>query len=496
MSNLFSGITNFLSGNQMTDALNKLSNSSNYITNITAPDLSKLIPQLQYQVQQGTLTPAQAQAQLQQASLYSGVNSDASTVQGARTGLNQLNEIASNGGQTQADRAQIAADAAQVAAKTASDRQAQIQQLQQQGNAGTGAELAARLSGVQGEANANANAGAQVATAEQQRALQAIQSGIQGNTALNSQLFDQAAKKAQAQDAINQFNTNAQNQFASQNAQNQQASNVANFNTANQIAGINTGIANQQAAMPYNAAQANFTNQLNQGVAASTADRSAGATLAGLAGQQAVSSQNAITGLFNSTAGQAALSGLGGLVTNAAGQLGKWVSGAWQAATPAQTAAAQATGTYSPAADSQAAYDALNAANTASSATTAANAATDASNASGVANSLSGGSSTDYLSTLGDLLSDERFKKDKKKLSDHDVDELMAHMTAYKYRYKGDKSNPEVNGVMAQDMAKGGMASVVNTDAGKVIQKPEALSDALAILANQHERIKKLEGCK
>ena len=35
--------------------------------------------------------------------------------------------------------------------------------------------------------------------------------------------------------------------------------------------------------------------------------------------------------------------------------------------------------------------------------------------------------------------------------------------------------------------------SVIDTPAGKMIQKPEAMNMALAALANQHQRIKKLE---
>ena len=71
---------------------------------------------------------------------------------------------------------------------------------------------------------------------------------------------------------------------------------------------------------------------------------------------------------------------------------------------------------------------------------------------------------------------------------------MMAKMTGYKYRYKGNSSNPMKTGVMAQDMEHGQGNSVIDTPAGKMIQGPEALSNALAILANQHERIRKLEG--
>jgi hypothetical protein len=94
---------------------------------------------------------------------------------------------------------------------------------------------------------------------------------------------------------------------------------------------------------------------------------------------------------------------------------------------------------------------------------------------------------------LWDLFSDEDLKTGKKPLGDDDVDSMMARMTGYKYRYRGDKSNPEQQGVMAQDMEKD-YGSVIDTPAGKMVQGPEAMSKALAILANQHDRIRKLEG--
>ena len=79
-------------------------------------------------------------------------------------------------------------------------------------------------------------------------------------------------------------------------------------------------------------------------------------------------------------------------------------------------------------------------------------------------------------------------------MSDADVDSMMATLTGHKYRYKGNKSNPQVAGVMAQDMEKVSPESVIDTPAGKMVQGPNALSTALGILANQHSRIQKLEG--
>ena len=566
MANLFSGISDLLSGGQMGTALDRLSRSSQSIYAVPVPDLMKLIPQLQLQVQQGTMTPAeaqaalaqvqgsmspaamqaaqaamqgtmtpaQAQAVLQSESRLGGVQSDQGTIEGQRAALAQLADIAQNKGLTEADRAQYAALMNQQNANAAQQRAAQIQQLQMQGNAGAGAELAARLAGTQSSANANAAAGAQLAQSAQARALQAIQAGIAGNQSLNSQMFEQAAKKAAAQDLVNQFNAQAQNTIGLQNAQmaqqaglqnfqtanqialaNQQAQQAAaaqnaqmqqaanqqnfaagnqfalsnqaaqqaaneanaarqqqanqqNFNMANTIAGTNVGIANQQAQLPYNAAQANFTNLMNKAVAGSTADYRAGGVMADLAGKQIGNTVGGLTGLFGGTSGAAGA--VGNLVKDAA-------TGLWKAINPGSvlTAAEKALiGTNTPI-----------------------NYSGDWGNYSG-GGDYSGyttGSGADTGGSLWDTVSgwfsDENLKTDKKELSDEDIDKIMGHLTGYKYRYKGAKTNPEQVGIMAQDMPK---ESVIDTPAGKMVQGPEALNQALAVLANQHQRLKKLEG--
>lgn len=603
---LVTEINNLLSGGLLEDALDRLANSSQVIENISVPDLNKLIPQLTLQVQQGTMTPAQASAAfvnmqgsmspamakaafaqiqsfmtpaqanavyavmqgkmepakatafLQQDSEMRNVQSDQASIQGQREALANLSEIAKNKGLTEADRAQFAALMNQANAEAARNRAAQIQQLQMQGNAGSGAELAARLAGTQSTANSNAAAGAQLAQSAQARALQALQLGLAGNANLNTQLFDQAAKKAQAQDIVNQFNaqarntiglqnaqmqqqaglanfntanqfalanqtaaqqaamlnaqnqqqaalTNTQNinQFALQNAANQQAANLANagyqqqanqqnfqtanqiaiqnaanqqaanlqnagyqqqanqanFNMANTIGATNTGILNQQATLPYNAAQANFTNQMNRANAISTANANAANVLGNLAGRQAESTVNAMNGLLSNPA-----------VRGAAGAVGRWV---WNAAKGAWDWITSGSGggtidyPYDP--GSNPADPNLD------------------------SNPDVNGNVGDTGNWWDDWFSDERLKTDKSQLSDRDVDLMMGNLTGYKYRYKGAKTNPTQAGVMAQDMPKD---SVIDTPAGKMIQGPQALNEALAILANQHDRILKLEGKK
>ncbi len=604
---IFSDITDFLSGGNLDSARNFMTGSAASIINVPLPDLMTMIPQLQMQVQQGvltaaqatakmaevqgqmtpeqyqvvqavvqgTMTPAQASATLQEQSNMAGVKTDQASLQGMRTALAQLGDIAQNKGVTEADRAQFNSIMDQANANVAQQRAAQTQQLQQQGNAGTGSELAARLIGAQGTANSNAIAGANLATSAQQRALQAIQAGVTGNQALNNQLFNQDASKAQAQDLVNSFNAQAKNAVSLANANNQQASNLANFNQANAvnqqnaqmtnagaaanaaarqasnlanfneanrvnqvnaqnqtnvnvgnaaniqnantanfnmantIAGTNTETMNKQAMMPMQATQQNFTNALNKGTAASTAQNAAGANLAKLGLAQAMMTGNAInSGLstLNNLSGGELGKMVGGWVKSATGEIGKLVGGIFKpavsaldkAAGAAAVSAQEAGGSYfdafgNPYADqaSAIAADTANQAaiDAASTVTDAASTVTDA--ATTVAEDAAT-KAADTGSWLEELFSDERLKTDKKKMSDKDIDDMMGKMSAYKYRYKGSIDNPTKIGVMAQHMKNFG-SSVIDTPAGKKIQGPEALSEALAVLANQHERIKKLE---
>jgi hypothetical protein len=322
-------LNNLQSGGLLSTGTDMLKNAGNALNGISAPDLTKLIPQLRLQVMQGQMTPAQAAAAIQEASGMQNVNTDAQSLQGQRDALARLANIGENNGMTEADRAALAATMNQTAAKTASDRAAQLQQMQMQGNAGTGAELAARLSGVQGGANANAAAGASTAQAAQLRALQAIQSGLQGNAALNTQQFDQAAKKAAAQDAVNSFNAQARQNTNLSNAGWQQQANTNNFDTANQIAKTNVGIQNQQAMMPYEATQKNFSNQLDLGKARAGVQVLGGTPLVKAATEQIARSAGAgAAQAANGGSGTAGTGGTGQTVDPITGAITKGITGA------------------------------------------------------------------------------------------------------------------------------------------------------------------------
>lgn len=115
-----------------------------------------------------------------------------------------------------------------------------------------------------------------------------------------------------------------------------------------------------------------------------------------------------------------------------------------------------------------------------------------------------GGGMSDLASLIGPavslgtaIFSDENLKTDKKELTTEEVENILNKLTGSKYKYKPGVVDDKVHaGVMAQDLEKGGKpgeAMVIDTPDGKMIDSKEAMSFALAALANMHGRVKKME---
>lgn len=166
--------------------------------------------------------------------------------------MNQLKDVSSQG-MTAIDRARLQDIQNQIANQNQANQQSILQSERQRGFGGSGSELASQLLAQQSTANQANQMGMDVNAQAQARALQALsQLGGYTNDVSNLQ-FNQAAQKAAAQDAINQFNTqnlnqgNLYNRSTQQdlNSQNAQILNQANM-YKNQLGNQNVDILNQQ----------------------------------------------------------------------------------------------------------------------------------------------------------------------------------------------------------------------------------------------------------
>lgn len=144
--------------------------------------------------------------------------------------LSSLQDIASQGGMTLQDKANLERMKMQVAEADKGRRDAIMQNMATRGMGGSGMELLANLQSSQAATNQAAQQGLDIAGMAQQRALDAMSRGGDLAGRLRGQDYEEQANLARAKDAINQFNTQYMNQAQQQNLANQQ--NINNQNAA------------------------------------------------------------------------------------------------------------------------------------------------------------------------------------------------------------------------------------------------------------------------
>ena len=251
----------------------------------------------------GNLT-TQNEAALQQGpNAMAGIQTDPRLVQAQMAALNQLSTTGAMG-MTPGEQAALT-QAQNNAASQAQAKNAQIMnQFAATGMGGSGAQLASQLNNSQQSAQQLANNSNQVAQNAQQNALQAVsQAGTLGGQ-MQAQSFGQQAATAQAQNYINQFNTQNSQNVQNQNVQAANAAALRNLQNQQQISNQNTGISNQQQIANKALLQQQFNNQIVQ--ASGEAGQYQG--IAGAQQQQAGNTANSYAGI-----GQGVDTGVGAL---------------------------------------------------------------------------------------------------------------------------------------------------------------------------------------
>lgn len=236
------GSQDWLAGQQNDNIQRNIIAGVDAIKYVNLPSINQMKVKLQNLVQQGVLSPEKAQTFLQQATAYADMDP---------TARNALTEIVNSQGLDPQARAALHQVQQEQAATERGAREAIMQNAAARGVAGSGLEMANRLSAEQGNATNAANQGFQAAADANNRRLQAIS----GLSTMDSQ-------KAAAQDAINQFN--AANRQAVENMNVGAANSAAEKNLAEKqrIADTNVQTANQQQLYNKGLYQQDFANQM------------------------------------------------------------------------------------------------------------------------------------------------------------------------------------------------------------------------------------------
>lgn len=236
------------------------------LTGINLPDYDKMQLDLQHYQLTGQMTPELEAAIAQGPSAFENVNVDPRLKANQMQALEQMSGLAS-GDIKPSDMAGFEL-ARRNAAAEAQAKQGQIlQEMQQRGQAGSGAELLARMTSAQSGADRLQQAQLQQAQAMQQAREAAISNmaNMAGN--IRSQDYSQASDLARARDIVAQQNVANARQVQAANIAAKNQAQQSNLTNAQNIANRNVDIANQQQQYNKNLARQKFEDQLNLGKA-------------------------------------------------------------------------------------------------------------------------------------------------------------------------------------------------------------------------------------
>lgn len=208
--------------------------------NLNLPKAEDLSYQIQQLVEQGVLSPEDAEAALVGESEFNGISLDPNLKENQMSALSSIMDIGESGGMTLADKANLSKIASEEQAQARGNRDAILQNAQARGVGGSGLELMAQLQNQQSSATRQSQRDLDVAAQAQARALEALMQGGNMSGQMIDQSFNQQAQKAGANDAIAKFN-----------AQNQQQINMANTGARNEAQAGN--LANKQSIANQNA---------------------------------------------------------------------------------------------------------------------------------------------------------------------------------------------------------------------------------------------------
>lgn len=234
-----------------------------YFADLKLPSVDEMKLQLEMLVEQGVLTPEEAQAELVGRSEMGNIQTDPRYKEAQLDALLGLQDV-SEGGLTAMDRANLQRISNEENAAARGKRDAILQNAQSRGMGGSGLELMSQLQNEQDAATRKSQRDLDVAGMASERALQAlIEAGELGGN-MQTQDFNQQAQIAGANDAIAKFNATNQQAINLANTNARNAAQATNLENKQRVADTNVGLRNQQQEHNKQLIQQNFENELKK----------------------------------------------------------------------------------------------------------------------------------------------------------------------------------------------------------------------------------------
>lgn len=247
----------------------RLDEALRQFSGLQVPTVEEQQVNLDQLVQQGVITADEAEFIKQDPSAFADLNVDPAGRQAELQALDKLQGIFGAGGMDAQAKARLSQIQDQVGTSSRGAREAIMQRANERGIGGSGFELMSQLEEQQGSATRANQAAVQAAADAEQRALQAIsQSGALGGQ-IRGQDYAQEAKKAEALDEINKFNTANRQGVMDQNVDRRNAAKVTNLSERQRIADANTAAKNTNKLRNSDLIQQRYDNQIKRAAGAS-----------------------------------------------------------------------------------------------------------------------------------------------------------------------------------------------------------------------------------
>ncbi len=219
---------------------------------------------LQKYIEQGSLSPEQAEAALVKINGVDSMNLDTAGKDAQMAALSQLSDIGNEGGLTASDKSKLQGIQNQEQTAARGAREAILQNAQARGAGGSGLEMLAQLQNAQEAATRQSTRDLDVAAMGQERALQALQAAGQLGGNINQQQFGQEKAVADSRNEIAKFNAANTQQVGLANTAANNAAQATNLQNKQNVANSNVDLSNQQQQYNKGLIQQNFNNKLNK----------------------------------------------------------------------------------------------------------------------------------------------------------------------------------------------------------------------------------------
>jgi hypothetical protein len=231
--------------NKSTAGSDAAENARAAINKVKVPSIEEMRAQLLQYVQQGIITPEQAQTIEQEQSAYRQIEEDPRLRGSQIQALSDLENQVAQGGLDARGRADLYQIGADQATQNRGEQQAVMADARARGTGGSDLEYVQRLLSQQGGAMRSAQQGVNTAAMAEQRRSDALKDQANLAGSLRSADYQKQADAAAAADAINRFNAANRQSQVNQNTNTANAAQAANLGMKQDVANMNVEQANR-----------------------------------------------------------------------------------------------------------------------------------------------------------------------------------------------------------------------------------------------------------